>query len=119
MKQPLVLIALALAAPAGAAEIEADSAEGIGLAVAISDAVDTATESISSCIEGGGAHQDCLCAGTVELAEIRAALDTAIAAHPEWAGQTVTVADTGDGEFRSLTLFLDTIAASAEPPECG
>ena len=116
------LITIALAAPAPvalAAEIEVTDAEGIALAVAISDAVDATTESITSCIDDGGMLQDCLCASAVEIAEVRAALDTALAAHPEWAGQTVTVADTGDGEFRSLTLFLDTVAASAAPPDCG
>jgi hypothetical protein len=120
MKQPLVLLAaLALAAPAGAAEFELTEGDDIGHAVAISDAVDMATETVGACIDGGGAHRDCLCAAGPEIAQLRTALDDALAVHPEWRGQTISVADTGDGEFQSLTLFLDTVAASATPPDCG
>ena len=44
-------------------------------------------------------------------------VSTHLAAHPEWEGQTLSVDDNGDGQ--SLTLFLDTAAASAVPPDCG
>ncbi len=118
MKQTLILLAaLALAAHASAAEIELTEPADTALAVAISDAVDATTERVGKCIEDGGAHQDCLCAGAVEIAGVRAALDEALAIHPEWEGQAVSVADMGDGQ--SLTLFLDTVAASAAPPDCG
>jgi len=116
MKRTLVLLA-ALAAPAGAAEIEITEAADTALAVAISDAVDATTERVGKCIEDGGAHQDCLCASAAEIAAVRAALDAALAVHPGWEGQALFVADMGDGQ--SLTLFLDTVAASAAPPECG
>ncbi len=118
MKQTLILLAaLALATPASAAEIEVTEPAAIALAVAISDAVDATTERVGQCIEDGGAHQDCLCASTAEIAGVRAALAAALAVHPEWEGQALSVADTGDGQ--SLTLFLDTVAASSAPPECG
>jgi hypothetical protein len=117
MKQTLILLAaLAFATPAWA-ETEVTEPADTALAVAISDAVDATTEHVGKCIEDGGAHQDCLCAGTAEIAGIRDALAAALAVHPEWEGQTLSVADTGDGQ--SLTLFLDTVAASSAPPECG
>ena len=120
MKRTLILLAaLALGAHASAAEIEVTEPADTALAVAISDAVDATTERVGKCIEDGGAHQDCLCASRAEIAGIRDALAAALAVHPEWADQAVSVADTGDGEFQSLTLFLDTVAASAAPPDCG
>ncbi len=118
MKQTLVLLAaLALATHASATEIELTEPADTALAVAISDAVDATTERVGNCIGEGGAHQDCLCAGAAEIAAVRAALDAALAVHPEWEGQALFAADKGDGQ--SLTLFLDTVAASAAPPECG
>ncbi|MHA1530088.1 MAG: hypothetical protein ACTSVG_13800 [Alphaproteobacteria bacterium] len=111
-----LLICIALATPAWA-EIELTEPADTALAVAISDAVDATTERVGSCIGGGGAHQDCLCAGAAEIAAIRDALDAALAVHTEWEGQTLSVADKGDGQ--SLTLFLDTVAASSTPPDCG
>ncbi len=118
MKHTLILLAaLALAAPASADEIELTEPADTALAVAISDAVDATTERVGNCIGEGGAHQACLCAGAAEIAAIRAALDQALAAHPEWQGQALFIADMGDGQ--SLTLFLDTVAASAAPPDCG
>jgi len=121
MKQTLVLLAaLALSTPAPdamAAEIEVTGASDTALAVAISDAVDATTERVGKCIGEGGAHQDCLCAGAAEIAGVRDALDAALAVHPEWEDQTLSVADKGDGQ--SLTLFLDTVAASSAPPDCG
>ena len=120
MKRTLILLAaFALGAHASAAEIEVTGTDNTALAVAISDAVDATTERVGKCIEDGGAYQDCLCASTAEIAGIRDALAAALAVHPEWEGQAVSVADTGDGEFQSLTLFLDTVAASAAPPDCG
>ncbi len=117
MKQTLILLAaLALATPAWA-EIEVTGAADTALVVAISDAVDATTERVGSCIGEGGAHQDCLCASAAEIAAVRAALDEALAVHPGWEGQALFVADMGDGQ--SLTLFLDTVAASAAPPDCG
>jgi hypothetical protein len=92
------LAAVLLAAPAHAAEIEVTEPADIALAAAISDAVDTTTDKIGACIGNGGAHQDCLCAGKAEIAGL-------------------FVADMGDGQ--SLTLFLDTVAASSAPPDCG
>ncbi len=119
MKQTLILLAaLALATPAWA-EIEVAGTDDTALADANGDAVDATTERVGKCIEDGGAYQDCLCASTAEIAGIRDALAAALAVHPEWEGQAVSVADTGDGEFQSLTLFLDTVAASAAPPDCG
>ena len=119
MKQTLILLAaLALATPAWA-EIEVTGSADTALAVAISDAVDATTERVGKCIGEGGAYPDCLCASTAEIAGIRDALAAALAVHPEWADQAVSVADTGDGEFQSLTLFLDTVAASSAPPDCG
>ncbi len=115
-----VLICIGLATPAPdamAAEIELTEPADTALAVAISDAVDVTTERVGKCIEEGGAHRDCLCAGAAEIAGILAALDAALAVHPEWEGQALFVADMGDGQ--SLTLFLDTVAASSAPPECG
>jgi hypothetical protein len=118
MKQTLALLAaLALAAPVSAAGIALTSPADTALAVAISDAVDATTERVGKCIGEGGAHQDCLCAGAAEIAGVRDALDAALAVHPEWEGQTLSVADKGDGQ--SLTLFLDTVAASSVPPDCG
>ncbi len=118
MKQTVALLgALALAAHASAAEIELTEPADTTLAVAISDAVDATTERVGNCIGEGGAHPDCLCASAAEIAEVRAALDEALAVHPEWEGQALFAADMGDGQ--SLTLFLDTVAASAAPPDCG
>ena len=111
------LTCLSLATPAWAAEIEVTDPSNITLAVAISDAVDATTDKVGACIGGGGAHQDCICANADQIATIRAALDDALAAHPDWQGQTLAVADKGDGQ--SLTLFLDTVAASSIPPDCG
>ena len=112
-----ILIVTALATPASAAEIEVTGPGDIALAVAISDAVDLTAEKVGGCIGDGGAHQDCICANAGQIAEIRAALDEALAAHPDWQGQTLAIADKGDGQ--SLTLFLDTVAASSAPPDCG
>jgi len=118
MKQTLALLAaLALATPAGAAEIEVTDPADTALAVAISDAVDVTAGKVTKCIEDGGGHQDCLCAGAAEIAGVRDALDAALAVHPEWEGQALSLADKGDGQ--SLTLFLDTVAASSTPPDCG
>ena len=121
MKPTLILLAaLGLATPAPdamAAAIELTEPADTVLAVAISDAVDATTERVGQCIGDGGAHQDCLCAAAVEIAAVRAALGEALAIHPEWEGQTLSVADAGGGQF--LTLFLDTVAASSAPPECG
>ncbi len=108
---------MGLATPASAAEIELTEPADTALAVAISAAVDATTERVGKCIEDGGAHQDCLCASAAEIAAVRAALDEALAVHPGWEGQALFVADMGDGQ--SLTLFLDTVAASSAPPECG
>ncbi len=117
MKQTLILLAaIGLATPAWA-EIEVTGTDDTALAVAISDAVDATTERVGNCIGEGGAHQDCLCAGAAEIAAIRTALDEALAVHPEWEGQALFVTDSGDGQ--SLTLFLDTVAASSTPPDCG
>ena len=116
MKQTLILLA-ALAAPASAAEFELTEPADTALAVAISDAVDATAGRVGQCIGDGGAHQDCLCASTAEIAGIRDALAAALAVHPEWEGQALFVADMGDGQ--SLTLFLDTVAASSAPPDCG
>jgi len=114
----VIITAFATPAPeAMAAEIEVTGAADTALVVAISDAVDVTAERVGKCIGDGGAHQDCLCAGTAEIAAVGDALDAALAAHPEWEGQTVSVADKGDGQ--SLTLFLDTVAASSAPPDCG
>ena len=113
----IFLAAVLLAAPARAAEIEVTEPADINLAVAISDAVDATTDKVGACIGNGGAHQDCLCAGKAEIAGVRAALDDALAVRPEWEGQSLFVADKGDGQ--SLTLFLDTVAASSAPPDCG
>jgi len=110
------LAAVLLVVPARAAEIEINDPTNIALAVAISDAVDATTDKVSTCIGEGGAHHGCLCANTDQIAGVRAALDSALAAHPEWAGQALFVADKGDGQ--SLTLFLDTVAASSTPPDC-
>ena len=112
-----ILICMGLATPASAAEIELTEPADTALAVAISAAVDATTERVGKCIEDGGAHQDCLCASAAEIAAVRAALDAALAVHPGWEGQALFVADMGDGQ--SLTLFLDTVAASAAPPDCG
>ena len=57
------------------------------------------------------AAPDAMAAG-IELTE---PADTALAVDPEWEGQALFVADLG----QSPTLFLDTVAASATPPECG
>ncbi len=107
---------IALATPAWA-EIELTEPADTALAVAISDAVDATTERVGNCIGDGGAHQGCLCASAAEIAGVRTALDKALAVHPEWKDQALFVADKGDGQ--SLTLFLDTVAASAAPPDCG
>ncbi len=115
-----VLICIGVATPAPdaiAAEIEVTGADDTALAVAISDAVDATAERVGNCIGDGGAYQDCLCSSTAEIAGIRGALAAALAVHPEWEGQAVSVADMGNGQ--SLTLFLDTVAASSTPPECG
>jgi hypothetical protein len=111
------LIFTTLAAPAWAAGIEVTDAADIALVVTISDAVDATTEKVGACIGDGGAHLGCLCANAEQIAEVRAALDEALAAHPEWEGQTLSIHDEGDGQ--SLTLFLDTVAPSAAPPDCG
>ena len=117
MKRPLILLTtLALATPAWAAEIDVTDPADIALAVAISDAVDATTEKIGACIGDGGAHQDCLCANADQIAGVRAALDGALADHPDWQDQTLAITDQGGGQ--SLTLFLDTVAASATPPDC-
>jgi hypothetical protein len=113
----ILLAAVLFAAPARAAEIEVTEPADITLAADISDAVDATTNKVGACIGNGGAHQDCLCAGKAEIAAVRAALDDALAVHPEWEGQSLFVADKGDGQ--SLTLFLDTVAASSAPPDCG
>jgi hypothetical protein len=112
-----LLASLALASPVWAAEIEVTDAADITLAVAISDAVDLVTEKVGACIGDGGAHQNCLCASAEQIALIRTALDHALAVHPEWQGQTLAIVDKGDGQ--SLTLFLDTVAASSAPLDCG
>jgi len=112
-------ICIGLAASASAGEIEVTGGDDIGLAVAISEAVDTTTETVGDCVGEGGDLRDCLCASAAGIAAVRDALDAALAVHPEWEGQSIFVADTGDGEFRSLTLFLDTAATSAAPPDCG
>ena len=118
MKQTLILVAaLALPAHASAAEIVITEPADTALAVAISDAVDATTESVGNCIGDGEALQDCLCAGAEQIAEVRAALDAALAVHPDWEGQILSVADMRDGQ--SLTLFLDTVAATTAPPDCG
>ena len=119
MKRSLAIFiaVVLLAAPARAAEIEVAEPSDITLAVAISDAVDATTNKVGACIGNGGAHQDCLCAGKAEIAAVRAALGDALAVHSEWDGQSLFVADKGDGQ--SLTLFLDTVAASSAPPDCG
>ena len=114
----LIYIGLAIPAPdAMAAEIEVTGTDDTALAVAISDAVDATTERVGNCIVEGGAHQDCLCASAAEITGVRDTLAAALAVHPEWEGQALFVADMGDGQ--SLTLFLDTVAASAAPPDCG
>ena len=110
------LVVLFLVSPARAAEIDVTDPADITLAVAISDAVDATTEKVVACIGGGGAHQDCLCDNTDQIGGIRTALDDALAVHPDWQDQTLAITDQGDGQ--SLTLFLDTVAASAAPLDC-
>ncbi len=97
MRSPALLLAAALflAIPAIAAGIEVNDAAGITLAIAISDAADVTTAKVGACIGDGGEHQDCLCAGKAEIAGVRAALDDALAVHPEWEGGTLFVADQG------------------------
>jgi len=117
MKPILVLAVCLVTTPAHAGEIEVTEPADIALVVAISDAVDQTTEEISTCIGDGGAHQSCLCAGAGHIAGVRDALGEALAVHPEWEDATLFLANKGDGQ--SLTLFLDTVAASAAPPDCG
>lgn len=115
-----VALVTALATSIGAAQtlaqIELTDPADAALAVAVSDAVDAATETIGACREAGGAQAECFCANAADIEQVRAALETALDVHPEWAGQALFVADMGDG--RSLTIFLDTVARMTVPPDC-
>lgn len=113
------LIFTALATPASAAGIEVTDPADIALVVAINAATDATADQMGTCIYDGGDRQDCLCANAGLIAGVRATLNAALAIHPEWEGQALHVADTGDSTFQSLTMFLDTVAASAVTPVCG
>ena len=116
----LVCCSLAIpATPAMAAEIVVTDPADIALVVAINAATDATADQMGTCIYDGGDRQDCLCASADLIAGVSTALDAALAVHPEWAGQALHVADTGDSTFQSLTMFLGTVATSAVAPVCG
>ncbi|HSF95097.1 MAG TPA: hypothetical protein VLA52_08720 [Thermohalobaculum sp.] len=117
MKPLLAFVFAALTATAASAQITLTDPADIALAVAVSDAVDGATESIGGCREGGGELADCLCAHRADVDQVRAALDAALTVHPEWRDQSLFAADMGNGQ--SLTIFLDTVARAAAEPDCG
>ena len=118
---PLALL-LAAASPAaaasdiGVADYEVTGERDTALVLALDAAVDRATEAVGSCRESGATLETCLCESRSEIARVRAALDTAIEANPEWEGKTLFLRDNGDGQ--SLTIFLDTVVRVAVPPEC-
>lgn len=119
MRPAVALLPVLLAAPANASDIgiadfEVTGAQGTALVVALDTAVDAATRAVGNCREAGGSLETCLCKRRAEITDVRAALDAAIAANPEWEAKTLFVADTGGGQ--SLTIFLDTVARMATPP---
>lgn len=114
---PTLAAALALAAaPALAANLEVTGERDTALVLALDAAVDRTVEAVGACREAGGSLEACRCASRAEIEAVRAALDDALAAHPEWEGEALFLRDMGDG--RSLTIFLDTVARQAEPPAC-
>ena len=118
---PLALL-LAAASPAvtasdiGVADHEVTGARDTALVLALDAAVDRATEAVGTCRESGAPFETCLCQSRPEIAEVRAALDAALDANPEWRDTALFLRDKGDGQ--SLTIFLDTVARMAEPPPC-
>lgn len=122
MRPLLALLLATVAASAGAAQsgdpqIDVTDPADVALTVAVDDAVDAATEAIGACAESRIELADCLCAHRDDLARIRASLDALLARNPGWEGRALFVADRGDG--RSLNIWLDTVARSAKPPDCG
>lgn len=123
MRPLLALAFCALALPAfagsdiGVADFEVTEPADVAMTAAIDSAVDAATATIGTCREAGGELTACLCAHLEDLDRARAALQAALARHPDWTGKALFVKDIGDG--RSLTIWLDTVARMVEPPECG
>ncbi len=121
MRAALALLAVFVAAPAPAADIGIANVEVTGprdsaLVRDLDAAVDATTEAVGSCREAGGTLETCLCESRPEIATVRAALDAVLAANPEWQDETLFLADNGEG--RSLTIFLDTVARLAAPRDC-
>lgn len=118
---PLALL-LASAVPAAAAEhigvadLEVTGERDTALVLALDRAVDRATEAVGACREAGASLEACQCEARAEIREVRAALDAAVAANPEWEDRTLFLHDMGNGQ--SLTIFLDTVARLAAPPDC-
>ncbi len=116
---PFALIAFALvlaSETAIAGEIEALTDRERALALAIHQAVEDTTETITACTSEGTPLETCICANRDHLDAIRKALNEAFEGYPNWRGNSLIVYDTGDGN--SLTLFLDTIENVSTAPEC-
>ncbi len=107
---------LAVAAfPAAAAEIRITDPADTALAIAIDEAVNNARNAIAACRDAGGSVGACYCEKKGEIALIRSALDSALAAHPDWENRALTF-EIGQDAYR--TILLNAIAKMAEPPKC-
>jgi hypothetical protein len=111
-----LLAAPVLAGDIGIADHEVTGERDTAIVVALDVAVDRTAKAVGACREAGGDLQHCLCSSRAEIAGVRAALDRLLGVHPEWKDKTLFVRDKGNGQ--SLTIFLDTVARQAKPPDC-
>jgi len=109
------LLAAAAAFPAAADEIQITDKADAAMAIAIDEAVNNARASIAACRDGGGSVEACICEKKGDIALIRDALDSALAAHPDWETRPITFEI---GQDASRTLLLNGVAKMAEEPKC-
>lgn len=116
----IVLVGLfAVSAPAGdigIADHEVTGERDTAIVVALDAAVDRTANAVGACRKAGGDLQHCLCSSRAEIAKVSAALDRVLGVHPEWEDKTLFVRDKGNGQ--SLTIFLESVARQAKPPDC-
>jgi hypothetical protein len=92
--------------------------DDIAMIVVIKDASELIKEEVEACISDGGERNPCLCAASDRIDDVRAAIGEALAVHPEWQRRTLYIADTGDGQFESLTLNLGRVPYASPPRGC-
>ena len=95
----------------------ADDAD-VALVVAVNDASEVAKTVVEACMRNGGERKLCLCSSVDYIDDVRAAIGEALAVHPEWRRQTLYIADTGDGQFKSLTMNLGRVPYASPPRGC-